>query len=326
MRGIGVLRFQTTLAQRAPRTAAIAFGSVLALLLAAPLAGPYYQGLATEILIFAIFAMSLDLLMGYTGMLSLGHAAFFGIGAYSTVLVATQLGANVWLAMAAGILLSAAGAAVIGAFCIRVSGITFLMLTMAFAQLLYSAAVKWRGLTGGTDGIGGLERPSLWGASLDDGTVLYYVVLGAFAVTFWLLMRLIRSPLGSVMIGIRENEQRMRAIGYPVQSFKLLAFVIAGTIGGFAGTLYALFNAFVSPEVLSWHLSGDGIVMVILGGTGSIVGPIIGAAAFLSLRNVVSSVNEYWLLWVGVAFVACVLFMPKGLWGFAARLSERNPR
>jgi branched-chain amino acid transport system permease protein len=326
MRSIGALGSQVALAQRAPRTAAVAYGIVLCLLLAAPLAGRYLEGLATEILVFAIFAMSLDMLMGYTGMLSLGHAAFFGIGAYSTVLIATQLGVNGWLAMAAGIALCAAGAAVIGVFCIRVSGITFLMLTMAFAQLLYSAAVKWRGITGGTDGIGGFQRPSLWGASLDNSTVLYYVVLCAFAGSFWLLMRLIRSPLGSVMIGIRENEQRMRAIGYRVQSFKLLAFVIAGTIAGFAGTLYAFFNAFVSPEVLSWHLSGDGIVMVILGGAGSIVGPVIGSAAFLSLRNVVSGFNEYWLLWVGVSFVACVLFMPKGLWGLAVKVYERNPR
>lgn len=297
---------------------------VLLLLLAVPLASPYVQGLVAEMLVLAIFAMSLDLLIGYTGLMSLGHAAFFGLGAYATVLLGVHAEWSGWWAMLAGILCAGLGALVIGFFCVRTQGVTFLMLTMAFGQLLYSLAVKWRDMTGGTDGLGGFQRPTLFGQSLDDGKVLYAVVLVAFVAVFLLLMRLVRSPLGSVLVGIRENELRMRSIGYPTWGYKLLVFVIAGLLAGLAGGLYAFLNAFVSPEVLSWHFSGDGIVMVILGGVGSIVGPAVGAAVFLLLRNVVSSFNEYWLLWVGIAFVLCVMFMPSGLAGITRRLLNKK--
>lgn len=324
MRVYSMIGLQPLLWQKAPTAVVTAYAAVFSLLMAVPLANPYVQGLVAEILVMAIFAMSLDLLIGYTGLMSLGHAAFFGLGAYGTVLIGVHLGLNGWVAMAGSMLLSAVGALLIGFFCVRVTGVAFLMLTMAFAQLLYSVGVKWRDVTGGTDGMGGFQRPSLFGYSLDDGMVLYYVVLAGFIVAFWLLMRLIRSPLGSVMVGIRENEQRMRSIGYAVPRYKLLVFVVAGTMAGFAGSLYAFLNAFVSPEVLSWHFSGDGIVMVILGGTGSIAGPAVGSAVFLLLRNVVSSFNEYWLLWVGIAFVMCVMFMPTGLWGLARKALQRR--
>jgi branched-chain amino acid transport system permease protein len=290
-----------------------------------PLTGNYVTGLAAEILIFAIFAMSLDLLIGYSGLLSFGHAAFFGVSAYTVVILGVHLGWSGWIGLGAGIVVSAVVAAIIGFFSIRVSGIPFLMLTMAFAQLLFSLSIKWRAVTGGTDGLSGFQRPSLFGWSLDNRTLQFYVVAVGFLLVLWFLRRLIASPLGSIFIGIRENEQRMRAAGYPVQHFKLVSFTIAGTLAGIGGGLYALSNAFVSSDILHWALSGDAIIMVILGGTGTIIGPVFGAAAFLLLKNVVSSHTEYWLLWVGIVFILCVMFLRQGVWGWlVARLPGRR--
>jgi branched-chain amino acid transport system permease protein len=302
---------------------------VWALLLAAlaliPLTGSYATGLAAEVLIFAIFAMSLDLLIGYTGLLSFGHAAFFGVSAYTVVILGVHLGVPGWIGFAAGILVAALTALLIGFFSIRVSGIPFLMLTMAFAQLLMSISVKWRSVTGGTDGLPGFQRPTLFGLSLEDRTTQYYVVAMGFVFVLFFLRRLIASPLGSIFIGIKENEQRMLASGYPVQMFKLISFALAGALAGVGGALYALNNAFVSSDILHWSLSGDAIIMVILGGTGTIIGPVIGAAAFLLLKNVVSSYTDYWLFWVGGIFILCVMFLPQGLWGsFRARFLDRR--
>ncbi len=199
------------------------------------------------------------------------------------------------------------------------------MLTMAFAQLLMSISVKWRSVTGGTDGLPGFQRPTLFGLSLEDRTTQYYVVAIGFLCVLFFLRRLIASPLGSIFIGIKENEQRMLASGYPVQMFKLISFTLAGALAGVGGGLYALYNAYVSSDILHWSLSGDAIIMVILGGTGTIIGPVIGAAAFLLLKNVVSSYTEYWLFWVGGIFILCVMFLPQGLWGtFRARLAGRR--
>jgi len=292
-----------------------------------PLSGNYATSLAAEVLVFAIFAMSLDLLIGYTGLLSFGHAAFFGVSAYTMVILGVHLGWSGWIGFAAGIVVSAALAAAIGFFSIRVSGIPFLMLTMAFAQLLMSVSVKWRSVTGGTDGLSGFRRPTLFGWSLDDRALQFYVIAAGFLLVLWFLRRLIASPLGSIFIGIRENEQRMRAAGYPVQRFKLVSFTIAGALAGIGGGLYALQNAFVSSDILHWSLSGDAIIMVILGGTGTVIGPAIGAAMFLLIKNVLSSRTDYWLLWVGVVFIACVMFLPQGVWGWVrARVAAWRSR
>lgn len=306
---------------------ALAWLALIVVLALVPLTGSYATGLAAEVLVFAIFAMSLDLLIGYTGLLSFGHAAFFGASAYTVVILGVHLGLSGWIGFAAGIVVSALLAAVIGFFSIRVSGIPFLMLTMAFAQLLMSISIKWRSVTGGTDGLSGFRRPSLFGLSLDERHVQFYVVAAGFVLVLWFLRRLIASPLGSIFIGIRENEQRMRAAGYPVQRFKLVAFTMAGAIAGVGGGLYALQNAFVSSDILHWSLSGDAIIMVILGGAGTIVGPAIGSAMFLLLKNVVSSHTEYWLLWVGIIFIVCVMFLRQGVWGWLRqRFAGRDAR
>lgn len=308
-------------ASRRARQIALSVGFIA--LAAVPLAGDYFTSLVAEVLVFAIFAMSLDLIVGYTGLMSFGHAAFFGVSAYAVTMLGVHAGISGWWGMLAGIGLSAVFALIIGFFCVRVSGIPFLMLTMAFSQLLYSVAVKWRTMTGGTDGLPGFVRPSFFGWSLDDRSVLYWLIAAGFVFTWWCLRRLIDSPLGSTMIGVRENEQRMRAIGYPVQRIKLISFVIAGAFAGLGGALYAFFNAFVSADILHWVLSGDAVLMVILGGAGTITGPVIGAGIFLMLKHVISSHTDYWMIWVGVVFIACVMFLRQGVWGLVL---ERGPR
>lgn len=308
---------------RSPRIAQLGALAALVALACVPLAGDYFTSLVAEVLVFAIFAMSLDLIVGYTGLMSFGHAAFFGLSAYTVTMLGVHAGLSGWWGMLAGISLSAVAALVIGFFCVRVSGIPFLMLTMAFSQLLFSVAVKWRTMTGGTDGLPGFVRPSFFGWSLDDRSVLYWFIAAGFVFTWWSLRRLIRSPLGSTMIGVRENEQRMRAIGYPVQRIKLIAFVIAGAFAGLGGALYAFFNAFVSSDILHWVLSGDAVLMVILGGAGTITGPVIGAGIFLMLKHVISSHTDYWMLWVGVVFIACVMFMRQGIWGLVLQHGPR---
>ena len=298
------------------------FLALFALLALAPFAGDYALGIIAEILIYGIFAMSLGLLIGFTGLMSFGHAAFFGISTYTVIALGVHFGISGWWGMAAGIGLSAVAAAFVGLFCIRVSGIPFLMLTMAFSQLLFSLALKWRSVTGGTDGLIGFVRPTLFGISLDDAVARYAVVAVGFLLVLGFLYLLVRSPLGSIFIGIRDNEQRMRAIGYPVQRFKFLAFTIAGTLAGVGGALYAFFNSFVSTDILHWALSGDAIIMVVLGGSATVFGPAVGAAIFLLLKNIVSSQSEYWMLWIGATFILSVMFLRQGVWGFLVSCAQ----
>jgi branched-chain amino acid transport system permease protein len=288
------------------------------------LVSDYPRALVAEIYIFAIFAMSLDLLLGFTGLMSLGHAAFFGLGAYAVAILATLLGTNAWLGLLAGIALAAAGAALIGFFCVRTGGIPFLMLTLAFAQLAYSVALKWRDLTGGSDGMAVAEKPRLLGLELSDSLVMYFVMLTFFLLCYGALRRLLNAPLGHVFVGIRENESRMLAIGYRTRAYKLLSFTIAGAFAGLAGGLYAIFNSFISPDAMYWTASGDILIMTMLGGAGTLIGPAIGAGIFLLMKNVVSSYSERWLSIIGTVFIACVLFFPGGIWGTLRQLRWRR--
>jgi branched-chain amino acid transport system permease protein len=280
----------------------------------------YARFIVTEIFIFAIFAMSLDLLIGYAGLMSLGHAAFFGIGAYAVVLLGEQFQLGFWTILAAGMIVSAAAAAGIGFFCVRSSGVTFLMLTLAFSQLLYSVASKWRSLTGGSDGIGMTAKPHFLFWDLSNPVVMYYMALAFMLVCYWGLRRLVNSPLGHAFVGIRENEWRMAAIGYPVLTYKLIGFTIGGALAGVAGGLYAIFNGFISPDALYWSSSGDVLIMVMLGGSGTLIGPSIGAGIYLLMKNFVSSYSEHWMMIIGVIFIACVLFFRGGVWGLLRRL------
>jgi len=312
-----------------PATSATRFAEalVLAVLIALPFAlSDYPRALIAEIFIFAIFAMSLDLILGFTGLMSLGHAAFFGLGAYAVVVLGAQFGINAWIGVVAGIVLAAGGAALIGFFCVRTAGIPFLMLTLAFSQLVFAVALKWRDVTGGSDGLALAEQPGFFGFSLSSSLVMYFMTLMFFAAVYFALRRLINAPLGHVFIGIRENEPRMAAIGYPTRAYKLLAFTIAGAFAGLAGGLYAIFNGFISSDAVYWTASGDILIMTMLGGAGTLIGPAIGAGAFLLMKNVVSSYSDHWLAIIGAAFIGCVLYFPGGIWGTVQRLQFRKVR
>lgn len=306
------------------QTRAAEFLVLLALLVLPFLMTDYPRALVSEIYIFAIFAMSLDLLLGFTGLMSLGHAAFFGLGAYAVAVLGVQFGINAWLGVVAGVAIAGCGAALIGFFCVRTAGIPFLMLTLAFSQLVFSVALKWRDVTGGSDGIAIAEKPSFFGFDLSNSLVMYFMALSFFVLAYWGLRRLLNAPLGHAFVGIRENEQRMAAIGYPTRAYKLVSFTIAGAIAGLAGGLYAIFNGFISADAVYWTASGDILIMTMLGGAGTLIGPAVGAALVLLMKNVVSSYSEHWLAIIGVTFICCVMFFPGGLWGALRTLRWRR--
>jgi branched-chain amino acid transport system permease protein len=306
------------------QTRAASLAVLMALIVLPFLIGDYPRALVSEIFIFAIFAMSLDLLLGFTGLMSLGHAAFFGLGAYAVAVLGVQFGLNAWLGVAAGVVIAGTGAAMIGFFCVRTGGIPFLMLTLAFSQLVFSVALKWRDVTGGSDGMAIAEQPGFFGFSLSKSLPMYFMALCFFVLAYCGLRRLLNSPLGHAFVGIRENEPRMLAIGYPTRAYKLIAFTIAGAIAGLAGGLYAIFNGFISSDAVYWTSSGDILIMTMLGGAGTLIGPAIGTAAFLLMKNVASSYSEHWLSIIGVTFICCVMFFPGGLWGTLQNVTWRR--
>ena len=293
--------------------------AVLAALLAFPLtAAPYYTELLAKILVFAIFAMSLDLLIGFTGLVSFGHAAYFGIAAYAVVLISPQYGAvSLWIAFPAAVALAALAAFVIGLLVLRTKGVYFIMVTLAFAQMVYSLFHDTP-LGGGSDGVFLNARPhaSIVGLvpfDLADGRDAYYFIVAMLVLTYWLLARIMRSPFGRVLVGIKSNEHRMQSLGYATYLYKLGAFTLAGALAGVAGFCYAVLFAFINPELMSWHKSGEAILMVILGGMGSLGGAIAGAFAFVAMQEIFSSLTRHWLLVMGTAIVLIVLFLPGGL-------------
>jgi branched-chain amino acid transport system permease protein len=290
---------------------------VLVLLLLPHFLSTYYLGLVIQMMIFALFAMSLDLLIGYTGMASLGHAAYFGVAAYATGLLALKLGWSVWLALPAGLLVAALTATLFGFLALRTRGSYFLMITLALSQVVWGIAFGWRSLTGGDDGLPEVPRPNLglpW--SLTDETPFYYFVLFCIGVGTFLLIRIVSSPFGFALRGIRESETRMLSLGYNVWRYKLAVFVLAATFAGLAGCLYVYYNRFVSPDYLQVVRSAEVLLMVILGGAGTLIGPAIGAALVVLLDNVVSTYTERWLLVLGVIYVIVALFAPRGIIGF----------
>lgn len=292
----------------------LAFAAVVAALALFPLgAGPYPVKLLQEILIWGVFAMSLDLLMGYAGMVSFGHSAFFGVGGYVAALALARspglVSALLLPALAAGL-----AALVIGFFSIRVGGVYFIMLTLAFSQMFhaYTFQVSW---LGAEDGLVGIPRPAVPGlalASLGGFHAYLLVLVVLIALALW---RVVHSPFGHVLRGIHENEARMRAVGYAVDRYKLLAFVIAGVVAGVAGSLYTQFNGSITPDAFFWKTSGEALLMVIIGGTGTLGGATLGAAAFILLQSLVSTYTERWMLILGATFILFVLFVPGGLVG-----------
>lgn len=281
------------------------------------LTSQYHQSVLVRVLIFAILAMSLDLLLGYTGLASMGHAAFFGLGAYTAGIISLRLSSELAITLPASVLVAGVGALVVGFLSIRTAGVYFLMLTLAFAQVVYALAFKLTSVTRGSDGLSGIPRPSiaLLGIHFDDFASLYYLVLVIFVASYLLLERLVHSPFGHALIGIKENESRMRAIGYNTFAHKLVSFVVGGLFAGVAGALYAYFNGFVAPSDVYWTVSGLALVMVIIGGAGTLIGPVMGAAVVLLLETIVASATERWLLIMGLVFIVMVLFARRGLAG-----------
>jgi branched-chain amino acid transport system permease protein len=292
----------------------VGFAALVALVAAFPLfAGNYPVKLLQEILIWGIFAMSLDLLMGYAGMVSFGHSAFFGVGGYVAALALVKAPGLV-SALALPALAAAAAALVIGFFSIRVSGVYFIMLTLAFSQMFYAVAFQAAWL-GAEDGLVGVPRPSVLGWSLSSRGAFHAYLLVLVGASWFLLWRIVHSPFGHVLRGIHDNEGRMQAIGYPVNRYKLLAFVVGGTVAGVAGSLYAQLVGSISPDAFLWTTSGEALLMVIIGGTGTLGGAMLGAAAFILLQSLVSSYTERWMLILGLTFVLLVLFAPGGILG-----------
>ena len=305
----------------------------LAVLVALPLVlTSYTQDLVLKIAVFAIFALSLELLVGSAGLVSLGHAAFFGIGAYVTVLGTGDAGAAslLWL-LPAAMAAAALYALFVGALSLRTSGVYFIMVTLAFAQMAYFVFHDTK-LGGGSDGIFLYSKPviefggTVW-LDLDQKTHLYYTVVAALGATYALLALLGRSRFGHALAGIRVNEQRMRAAGFRTYGYKLAAFVIAGALAGLAGFLLAVKDGAVNPELLSWHESGAVLLMIILGGLGSLRGAVIGAIAFTLLKELYQSeallgpLASHWQLTLGLTIIAFVALLPKGLIGLKARLT-----
>ncbi len=295
------------------------------LLLALPAALPgYYVGLVIRMLIFAIFAMSLDLLMGYAGLPSLGHSAFLGVAAYAVGIVSLQVSNNLFLTLGAGLGLASITAALFGFLVLRSRGPQFLMLTLSLAQVLWGVAFKWKSVTGGDDGMPGIPKPDPglpW--NLAGTTEFYYFALFFFLVAAALMYLIVRSPFGCSLEGIRENEARMRALGYNVWLHQYIAFLLAGVFGGLSGVLFAYYNGFVSPSELHLATSAKGLLMVVLGGAGTLFGPALGAAIVVLLENILSSYTQRWLTILGIIYVLVVVLTPEGLWTRISRSLAR---
>lgn len=291
---------------------------VLALLLALPLAAysvgdTFYVGLATRVLVFALAASSLNLILGFGGMVSFGHAAFLGIGAYSVAILMQNGIASAWIAWPLAILLTALVSLLIGWISLRTQGVYFIMITLAFAQMLYYLIISLKAY-GGDDGLSLAARSSVgWGVDLSSDVHLYYLSLGALAMAMVFMVRLLNARFGHVLQAIRENEVRMTALGFAVFRYKLAAFTLAGAVAGLAGVLFANLNGFVSPAMMQWSQSGMLMMMVILGGVGHLYGGVIGAIAFLLLEEFLSHYTMHWQLGLGAVLLGVVLFAPNGI-------------
>ena len=300
--------------------------AVIAFLLVFPLLMPY-QALAINILIFGLFAVGFNLLFGYTGLLSFGHAAFLGVGSYLTGIGMVHLGLPWGVAVLLGVLSAALVGVVMGYLAIRTRGIYFSMVTLALAQIVYYAFYKAERWTGGENGLRGIQVPSMdvLGIRLDflDPTTKYYVILVFVATALWFVSRLLASPFGAVIEAVRENENRAAVCGFDVPRTKLLVFVISAALCGLAGALRALHLSVVPIDSLHYLLSGQAVMMCLLGGMGTFFGPFVGAGVFLTLEDVVTTLTRHWMAVVGAVFMFFVLFFPAGIWGTFMKRLER---
>ncbi|RMD65378.1 MAG: branched-chain amino acid ABC transporter permease [Alphaproteobacteria bacterium] len=324
------------------RRAILATAAVVGLILplAATASGQEYLiGVATRILILALAGLSLNLILGYGGMVSFGHAAFFGVGAYAVAILAYHdtMGEPVltwpielagtqsaFVAWPAAMLISALFALVVGAISLRTGGLYFIMITLAFAQMLFFFFVGLE-TYGGDDGLSLWARSSAGPLDLGDPATFYYLTLGLVALVLGFKARLVAARFGLALQGIRDNEQRMRALGFATLRYKLAAFVLAGAVAGLAGALMANHSEFVSPALLSWQRSGEMLVIVILGGMGTVYGPVAGAIVFFTLEELLSQWTTHWMIVLGPLLVLVVLYAKRGLWGLVEDASRARP-
>jgi branched-chain amino acid transport system permease protein len=281
--------------------------------------------LATRALAFSILVMSLDLLLGFTGLASLGQAAYLGVGAYLTAILAARyqigLGYDFWLVAAFGMLGAAALAALFGLLATRATGVYFLMITLALGQCVWGLAYRWNSLTGGDNGINLEHRPK-FGIDLANQVTFFYVVFGFFAASLLVLYTIVRSPFGRSLVGIREREPRMKILGYNTWLHKYLAFIIAGAFGGLSGVLWAHTAGIVSPENVVLTTSVDALLMAVLGGAGTLVGGIIGASVVLFIREYLSTLVHWWQYALGGVYVLVILYLPGGLMSIPERIRQ----
>jgi branched-chain amino acid transport system permease protein len=303
----------------------IGFSIILALLAVAPLVLPeFWRRFVTEILIWGLLAMSSDILIGYTGMISFGHSVFFGLGMYgAAAALLWAKPANLWLALLFGLAAAAVVAVFVAYFATRLRDIYFSITTLVFSQIFYVIIFTWTEVTGGENGLNfsrpALAIPGLFSVPFTTET-LHWFVLAVVTISFLAIRRVTQSPFGMVLQAIRENEPRARAIGYAVERYKIVAVMLSGLFAGLAGILYAIQNKFAAPDFVFFLISGEVVIFNVMGGIGTLVGPIAGAAFFLLLREGLSRYfTEYYLIPVGIIFTAMVIFMPQGLLGFARR-------
>ena len=299
--------------------------ALAAFVLVVPTSGSFVVLLATRAMAFAILAMSVDLLLGFTGLSSLGQAAYFGVGAYLTAVLATKfhfgMGWDFWIVVPLGMLIGAGLAALFGLFAIRATGVYFLMITLALGQCVWGLAYRWNSLTGGDNGINMSGRPA-FGIDLSNEVTFFYLVFAFFAASMLVMYVLVRSPFGRSLAGIRERELRMQILGYNTWLHKYIAFVIAGAFGGLAGVLWAHTNGHVSPQTVVLTTSVDALLMVVLGGAGTLVGACLGAAIVFGLREYLSTLVPWWQYALGAVYVLTILYLPTGLMGIPARIRQ----
>jgi branched-chain amino acid transport system permease protein len=310
--------------RRADRVYWIGFAIVLGLLIAVPMVlPPFWSRFTTEILIWGLLAMSSDILIGYTGMVSFGHSAFFGLGMYgAAAALLTVKPPDLWLALLYGLVAAGAVAVFVAYFSTRLRDIYFAITTLVFSQIFYVIIFTWTEVTGGENGLTfrqpALGLPGLGGIPFTPET-LHWFVLAVVTLSYLLLRRITQSPFGMVLQSIRENEPRTRAIGYAVERYKIVAVMLSGLFAGLAGVLYAIQNKFTAPDFVFFLISGEVVIFNVMGGIGTLVGPVAGAAFFLVVREVLSRYFEYYLIPVGIIFILVVIFLPQGFLGFLRR-------
>jgi len=277
------------------------------------IAGEFYVNLASQIFIAAIFAASLNLLVGYGGLPSLGHASYLGMAAYVSAWLYLKLGLAHWATALLALLGTTLMACLFGLIALRATGLGFLMLTLALSQVLWGTAYRWVSVTDGDNGLRGLTRPSAFGLSLDGATAFYFFALAVTAASIWLMARFVDSPFGAALRGTRDQPRRMSALGHDVWRVRWITFVYAGFWGAVSGVLYVYYHKYIHPTSLSLTASAEGLLAVIAGGSGTLAGPIVGAAIVMVLKNYVSAYIERWNMLLGFVFVFIVVFMPEGV-------------